>query len=626
MTQSLLKGKPFALGALGADLTAVASSMQVGPNQGAYFPAIGATGNFHFYAAIIDENEVALNLYDRSEIVKVTVRAVDVFSTILRAQGGTLARAFPITPGNPRAKIRVVCGFSYENLLGILTEGVDDIIINNHQALGQATAPVLTFNSPKVIVLTPVAPITQNLPTANVKRGTIFKFYNQGTPANTATIKASAGGTVLVLAGGGLGVELCAMIDNPTLPADWCSPTAATTSSTLNNPIINGSLQDNPLPFGKKLVLRGVSRTVSSYTTGVGGLITASGAHQFVDGDAFRITAGSPPTGLTLNVTYFARVTGGAATTKFAVAPTLADALAGTNLINLTGAVTGGTIQPGYSLPLLKTKIYVEACIGGGGPGGSASDDTVNPAAGGGGGGGGIARGFKTGVPGNFFTWIIGPINGGNSIFINGDFYGYVSTTISSVSSGADTITPTANPHNLVEGESICFTAGSLPAPLSLGTPYYIRNPVVGGLNTIQLALTPGGAVIDITTTTSGATLQPGLVGLGGFGGGSGAGGTAGGGGAGGLASGSTLPYDNIRGPFGITGDAGGNAPNSGAGGGGGSSIYGAGGVGAVQGGGGGAIDFPLGMGGGGGGARTFAGAGNFGGGNGATGGLILFE
>lgn len=45
--------------------------------------------------------------------------------------------------------------------------------------------------------------------------------------------------------------------------------------------------------------------------------------------------------------------------------------------------------------------------------------------------------------------------------------------------------------------ECYLISTGSPPPPLATGTPYYVLNPTV---NTMQFALTPGGAAIDITS------------------------------------------------------------------------------------------------------------------------------
>ncbi len=72
--------------------------------------------------------------------------------------------------------------------------------------------------------------------------------------------------------------------------------------------------------------------------------------------------------------------------------------------------------------------------------------------------------------------------------------------TVNSVDTGADTLTLTG--HSLSNTDCINFTTtGTLPGGLSTFTPYWVINSTV---NTIQVAATPGGSAIDITTAGSG--------------------------------------------------------------------------------------------------------------------------
>jgi len=75
-----------AFSTLASSITAVATSLSVQAGQGARFPAASVGTSQWFYATLIDTSN---NL----EIVKVTARATDTF-TIIRAQGGTTARAY----------------------------------------------------------------------------------------------------------------------------------------------------------------------------------------------------------------------------------------------------------------------------------------------------------------------------------------------------------------------------------------------------------------------------------------------------------------------------------------------------------------------------------------------------
>ena len=74
-----------ASGTLSGSLTNVATTFTLNTSQGALFPTTSSTN--YFYATIQDTSG---NL----EIIKCTTRTGDVFTTIVRAQGGTTARAF----------------------------------------------------------------------------------------------------------------------------------------------------------------------------------------------------------------------------------------------------------------------------------------------------------------------------------------------------------------------------------------------------------------------------------------------------------------------------------------------------------------------------------------------------
>lgn len=74
-----------AAGTLNGAITLSATSLALGAGQGALFP--NPTGGAYFYATLVD---TSLNV----EIIKVTARSTDTFSTIVRAQDNTTAKAF----------------------------------------------------------------------------------------------------------------------------------------------------------------------------------------------------------------------------------------------------------------------------------------------------------------------------------------------------------------------------------------------------------------------------------------------------------------------------------------------------------------------------------------------------
>lgn len=73
--------------------------------------------------------------------------------------------------------------------------------------------------------------------------------------------------------------------------------------------------------------------------------------------------------------------------------------------------------------------------------------------------------------------------------------YGLGSSTSVTVDSGTDTITWTS--HGLSNGDTVYFTATTIPAGLTAKYPYYVRDVTA---NTFKVAATVGGAAIDITS------------------------------------------------------------------------------------------------------------------------------
>lgn len=87
-----------AKGRLNAGITNVATSLTLGAGQGALFP--NPTAGEHFMATLIKSTGAI-------EVVKVTARSTDTFSTIVRAQEGTSAIAFD---ANDRVELRLTKG------------------------------------------------------------------------------------------------------------------------------------------------------------------------------------------------------------------------------------------------------------------------------------------------------------------------------------------------------------------------------------------------------------------------------------------------------------------------------------------------------------------------------------
>src|SRR5271154_3630323 len=73
-----------AMSTLASDISSGATSLTVQSGIGALYP--NPTGGDYFFCTLSD----GVNL----EIIKVTARSVDTFSTIVRAQQGTTAQAF----------------------------------------------------------------------------------------------------------------------------------------------------------------------------------------------------------------------------------------------------------------------------------------------------------------------------------------------------------------------------------------------------------------------------------------------------------------------------------------------------------------------------------------------------
>jgi hypothetical protein len=91
------------------------------------------------------------------------------------------------------------------------------------------------------------------------------------------------------------------------------------------------------------------------------------------------------------------------------------------------------------------------------------------------------------------------PIYEGEAATLTAQFYTY--RTVESVDLTANTLTLTN--HGLTDGLQaiVRVTGGILPAPLADTRTYYI---VGAATNTLQLAVTPGGAAIDLSRAGSG--------------------------------------------------------------------------------------------------------------------------
>lgn len=101
-------------------------------------------------------------------------------------------------------------------------------------------------------------------------------------------------------------------------------------------------------------------------------------------------------------------------------------------------------------------------------------------------------QGVTAGVPGDFFV-----------VRDSGVPLNQAPRTVASVDAVADTITADA-PHGAVIGGTLVFTSGAPPAPLTLGIPWYVKS--VPTSSSLTLSASPGGATVDITGTTTGAT------------------------------------------------------------------------------------------------------------------------
>lgn len=84
------------------------------------------------------------------------------------------------------------------------------------------TAPaILTNMSPETIIINPAAPMTQALPTANVKAGKQFYFVIRADSTNTVYLTSSNGDILVDSLATDMDVTLTALIDNPVALADW---------------------------------------------------------------------------------------------------------------------------------------------------------------------------------------------------------------------------------------------------------------------------------------------------------------------------------------------------------------------------------------------------------------------
>jgi hypothetical protein len=247
--------KPMSFGTLAGAITSGATSITVGSGQGGRFDAI-ASGKY-LRGILIDFNTSQNSNYNRFEVVKLTLLAGDTF-TVARGQEGTAAQAFPINAADSASLVKLFVGDTVLQLKEIAMGG---------GALIQATAPTLTVDSPRVLILTPVAPITVTLPTANICAGWSYLIVNLGTAANTITVNASGGTTVLVLQGL-LNAEVCAYQDTPTTNAHW-GPRSTRLVAAASLPTVAGELGylSGGLNIGDGTINRPIGRDSASSNT-----------------------------------------------------------------------------------------------------------------------------------------------------------------------------------------------------------------------------------------------------------------------------------------------------------------------------------------------------------------------
>jgi hypothetical protein len=197
--------KNMAFGELASDIGDTDLVASVRSGQGARFDTAGASD--FCWGILVDYNE---SIYDRFEVVLLGQRSTDTFTIIARAQLGTTAKAFPITPGNPAANVKLAVGWNVANLMGMVDGG---------GAVIQAAAPTLTNVSPRNLLLSPTGgDITLALPTTYVWAFKEFFIVNHGT--SLITVQASGGSTVCVVQPNGA-VTVKALQDTPTSASHW---------------------------------------------------------------------------------------------------------------------------------------------------------------------------------------------------------------------------------------------------------------------------------------------------------------------------------------------------------------------------------------------------------------------
>lgn len=274
------------------------------------------------------------------------------------------------------------------------------------------------------------------------------------TSGPTATVAASTSSSpqVMVYTGANLDVDQQFILaaDGGTLPADM---QAAKLYWVLTK---NG----NNYTFSESY--RGPPRTGGA-TTGtirIGALPQANGGFE----GAFRA-----------NVLRYAIVTGA---TTFELAETLADALAGTNILGGNNGLTDFAAHFGY-----------------------VNGDLVD------------ATGFVPG-DGNFYCfrapWCSAPEPIGFTFCHENDHLGHPPSATThwarlpgtfnaavTVDTGTDTIDCGAA-HGGSNGDPVIFSGTTPPSPLAFGTVFYLRNVTA---NTFQVSLTPAGDVLDLLTT-----------------------------------------------------------------------------------------------------------------------------
>lgn len=245
----------FSSALLAANLTNVATSLQVATGFGASFPQ--PTGSQYFIATIEDTS-------GNIEVIKVTAVSGDVFTAIVRGQEGTTAQAF--TANLARVEVRETAG-TFGNFLqksGDTMAG--DLNMGSHNVTNAVIGSGSSIEAATEIVNTPI-------------RGATGVSTNQIVVPTNGTSRATASGLPILCQGDPIPAFTIGMVlawygAQANIPALWhiCDGSSPTNSQNVVVPVPN--LKD------QFIIGAGGTNAPTAGTTGGSTATTANGAHN----------------------------------------------------------------------------------------------------------------------------------------------------------------------------------------------------------------------------------------------------------------------------------------------------------------------------------------------------------